>query len=53
MLDWNAFNEPDDAVAPPPPQAKKSEPQADAPQAAPAPEHSRKRPLPQSIQWTV
>ncbi len=40
MLDWNAFNEPDDAVAPPPPQAKKSEPQADAPQVAPAPEHT-------------
>ena len=33
MLDWNAFNEPEDAVAPPPPpQAKKSEPQ---PQEAP------------------
>ncbi len=40
MLDWNAFNEPDDAVAPPPPQAKKSQPQADAPQAVPAPEHT-------------
>ena len=39
MLDWNAFNEPEDTVAPPPPQAKKSEPQAEAPQATAAPHH--------------
>ena len=39
MLDWNAFNEPEDTVAPPPPQVKKSEPQAEAPQAATAPHH--------------
>ena len=40
MLDWNAFNEPEDTVAPPPPQVKKSEPQAEAPQAATAPHHT-------------
>jgi ribonucleoside-diphosphate reductase beta chain len=35
MLDWNAFHEPEDAVAPPPPQAKQPKPQTEAPQAAP------------------